>query len=237
MDEIRQWQEAFCHALLADEEGVELPGLVGPISAAASTAIYRNNVLEGFRLALADIYRVVETLVGEECFRALCFDYVRVLPSACGDRNAYGGALPDWLLTHPLVQSVPYLPDLARLEWAQHEAYQAAEGYAENGLHHSLQLVESDYPIFSIWAFCQDPKNAETLDLDRLAGETVLVARPQEEVMMRPMEPTEALWYRSLLSGASPVEAAALVQNREPGIHVRGFLETALIAGLLVEWQ
>ncbi|MBU2763413.1 DNA-binding domain-containing protein [Acidithiobacillus caldus] len=236
MDEIRQWQEAFCHALLADEEGVELPGLAGPIPAAVSTAIYRNNVLEGFRLALADIYRVVETLVGEECFRALCFDYVHAHPSACGDRNAYGGALPDWLLTHPFVQSVPYLPDLARLEWAQHEAYQAAEGYAKTGLHHSLQLVESDYPIFSIWAFCQDPENAETLDLDRLAGETVLVARPQEEVLMRPLEPAEALWYRLLLSGMSCMEATVLTQQRQPGIRVEAFQEIALAAGLL-DWQ
>jgi hypothetical protein len=237
MDEIRQWQEAFCTALLSTAEGAVLPGLAGPIPASVSTAIYRNNILEGFRLALADIYRIVETLIGEDCFRALGYEYVRGHPSLCGDRNAYGGELPDWLLTHPLARSVPYLPDVARLEWAQHAAYQAAEGFAETGLHHSLQLVESGHPIFSIWAFCQYPENAEALDLDRLMGESVLVARPQEEVLMRALEPAEALWYRSLLSGVSLKEATALAQNREPGIHVRGFLETARVAGLLVEWQ
>jgi hypothetical protein len=122
MDEIRQWQEAFCHALLTDAEGTVLPGLAGPIPVAVSTAIYRNNILEGFRLALADIYRVLETLIGEECFRALAYEYVHAHPSLCGDRNTYGGELPDWLLTHPLARSVPYLPDVARLEWAQHTA-------------------------------------------------------------------------------------------------------------------
>ncbi|MBN6741564.1 putative DNA-binding domain-containing protein [Acidithiobacillus sp. MC6.1] len=237
MDEIRQWQEAFCAALLSPDQDSLLPDLTGPIPGQVSTAIYRNNVLEGFRLALADIYRTIVQLLGEECFRELCRGFVQCHPSLCGDRNAYGQEMANWLTGHPLSHALSYLRDIARLEWAQHEAYQSEDIFSKQGLHASVRLVESEYPVYSIWAFCQDPENAETLDLDRLLGESVLVARPKDEVLMRPLGQAEALWYQALLTGQDHLQASNVVHATELDVDARLFLETAYADGLLVKYQ
>ncbi|MDD3760713.1 MAG: DNA-binding domain-containing protein [Acidithiobacillus sp.] len=235
MDEIRQWQEQFRDVVLSSDNGKTLRGLSGCIPPQVSTAIYRNNILEGFRLALADIYRTTEQLLGEECFRALCHEYVQNHPSVSGDRNAYGQELSSWLAGHPLAHTIPYLPDLARLEWRQHEAYLAEDGFSALGLHNSVRLVESDYPIFSIWAFCQDPENAGTLDLDHLSAESILVARPTEEVLMRPVGPAEALWYGSLLSGHGIQEARQMTIATEPDFDLATLVQNAVAEGLIRE--
>ena len=44
-----------------------------------------------------------------------------------GDLNELGAHLADFLPAFPPAQSLPYLPDVARLEWLAHQAHYAAD--------------------------------------------------------------------------------------------------------------
>lgn len=233
MNKALGYQESFVTAVMSPEEGRVIPGLSGSISAAVATAIYRNNILEGFNESLKNVYGAIFVLIGEDCFREIAYSYGRSIPSLSGDRNAYGEHMPAFLAHHPLTRELAYLPDMARLEWASHEAYSAAESFIVNGLHASLHLVESSYPLMALWQLCQHPDAEGTLDLDALGGDSVLVVRPQENVLMRSLSPSEAAWYRALLEGHPPDQAAAAARTVEPGCDPMLYLETAVGDGVL----
>ncbi|PKY11508.1 DUF2063 domain-containing protein [Acidithiobacillus marinus] len=229
------WQASFMEAVLS--EGGLIPDLDGPFSSAVSTAVYRNNILEGFTEGLKNIYGAIFLLIGEDCFRAIAHAYARSTPSLCGDRNAYGARMPEFLGMHPLTRSIAYLADVARLEWASHEAYLAAEEFMDSGLHTSVRLIESDYPLLALWQFCQHPETDSPLDLDALGGDRVFICRPQEEVLMRSLPMGEASWYRSLLEHKTLGEATSAAVDAEPGIDPAQYLASAQRDGIFIPKQ
>ncbi len=235
MNDALNWQKSFVNAVFSQEDDIVIPGLGGPISAAVATAIYRNNVLKGFSEGLKNIYGAIFLLIGEACFREIAHVYCRAVPSLSEDRNAYGDRLPAFLARHPLTRALAYLPDMARLEWACHEAYQAANQAVDNGLHASVRLVESDYPLMALWQLCQHPDTEETLDLDTLSGDRVMIARPQEVVLMRSVSAGEAAWFRSLLGKQARNQAAAAARLAEPDCDPMLYWEGAVHTGLLVQ--
>jgi hypothetical protein len=85
-------------------------------------AIYRRTVFANYRNALAATYPVVKRLVGAPFFNTAVDSYVHAHPSASGDLNVYGDAFGDFLAAYPHAANLPYLPDVARLEWAIDEA-------------------------------------------------------------------------------------------------------------------
>ncbi|WP_239060523.1 HvfC/BufC family peptide modification chaperone, partial [Acidithiobacillus ferrooxidans] len=88
-------------------DDIVIPGLGGPISAVVATAIYRNNVLEGFSEGLKNIYGAIFLLIGENCFREIAYAYCRTIPSLSGDRNAYGDRGGVGLSAHGALATVP----------------------------------------------------------------------------------------------------------------------------------
>lgn len=232
-----KWQMPFLEAVLSPNPDALIPGLNGPIPAAIATVVYRNSILEGFRLGLRDIYRAVALLVGDDCFRVLAQDYVRETPSLHSDRNTYGDRFPDFLTYHSQTHDLLYLPDMARLDWANHEAYQAADMLSQPGLHPSARLVISRHPIMTIWRLCQNPEEADTVDLNQSEGEQVLVARPHTEVQMRVLPIGEVAWYQALLRGSSPQEAIVSALEADPNADPTCYRETAQRDGLWVEQQ
>jgi hypothetical protein len=237
MSDLAQWQKRFSDTLFSHDPQCTLPGLNGLIPATVATAIYRNNVLKGFRLALSDTYRAVAQLLGEDCFREICYGYCVGYPSLQGDRNTYGEHMAKYLAGHPLTQSLLYLPDIARLEWQQHECYRADDSFLANGLHASVRLVESIYPILAIWNLCQDPEQVLELDLDQMPGESLLLARLELEVVMRPVSGSEVAWYRRLLQGEDPSVALHAITTEYPDQSAADFCNRAHSEGFLLERQ
>ena len=142
------------------------------IGAKERLAIYRNNVFSNLRSALRDSYPVILRLLGEPFFNHAADEYVRSHPSASGDLHDFGDDFGTFLAAFEPCAELPYLPDVARLEWAWDQAFHAAdhaplalehalqrmdavppEHYADLhfSLHPSCTLVVSDYPILRIW--------------------------------------------------------------------------------------
>ncbi len=153
----RNWRAAF--AALQ-------PALAGGVNCQARFEVYRDNVRAVWRSAMDNVFPVVHQLVGDDFFSGLCHEYAAAHPSASGDLNQFGAHFPEFLRGFSPAQELPYLPDVATLEWAVQRAYYAADAapvrlVAASGvttlammlfrLHPSACLVVGDYAAAPIW--------------------------------------------------------------------------------------
>ena len=207
MPSLSELQRGFAAAtLFGDRAALANLGIVGGrLGEAARLAIYRNNVLANYRKALAASYPVVHALVGPAFFGAAVEAFVRAHPSTRGDVNRYGGELSRFLATYPPARPLPYLADVARLEWAIDQAAIAADAPALDAealgavpqsrlgelrfrLHPSVRLVSSPYPIFRIWQANQvGQEQDERIELGA-GGDALLVGRGEDGVAIQRLD-------------------------------------------------
>lgn len=131
-------------------------------------SIHRNNVLASPVEALRQAFPAVQRLLGKEYFTALCQHYIALHPPRSAVYHEYGGSLSDFIATFPPLQNLPYLADVARLEWARLCAFHAGDGLplrvdpgcieSLTGIlsqpvcwHPSVTLIYSEHPLFSLW--------------------------------------------------------------------------------------
>ena len=120
MRALRETQEEFAAALLGG----------GAHRFDRRLQVYRNNVFVSLLQALADVYPVLVRLVGRDYFDQAARRFVREHPSRSGNLHDFGSELPGFLGRLPEAASLPYLPDVAALEWAWHEAFHAGDAPA-----------------------------------------------------------------------------------------------------------
>jgi len=157
----------------------------------ASIQIYQESINASFCLALAEIYPVCKKLVGEDFFNAMVSRYIAITPSESPDLAQYGKTLADFIDDFPPAKSLPYLPDVARLDLAIHEAFlgpdndlmqtqRLEEAGSDDLLFHlpkASTLLCSDFPIHKIWEANQLPEACQpTIDLSQ-GGVNLLVWR------------------------------------------------------------
>lgn len=195
------------------------------ISAEERLAIYRNNVFSNLRGALRDSYPVIFRLLGEKFFNHAADEYGRAHPSVSGDLQDFGSDFCAFLATFEPCAELPYLPDVARLEWAWDMAFNAAgsaplaltriesvppEHYA--GLHFSLHpsctLLVSNYPILRIWQVNQaDYAGDQQVDLSE-GGVRLAVTRGNDfAVSILPLTVGEFAFLQAVADGSN-LEAA-----------------------------
>ena len=129
---LRDLQAAFGRALLAGDEGGIAAGLADAIagdglSPGARVAIYRHHVVDTLTGVLEAAYPVVTRLVHERFFAYAADQYIRACPPAGPCLFEYGASFPQFLEALPPCRPLPYLPDVARLEWALHRARHAED--------------------------------------------------------------------------------------------------------------
>lgn len=132
-----------------------------PKEAARRFAVYRNNVAHSLGQALARRFPVIRRLVGADFFAAMAREFIAAHPPRSPVLQEWGGEMPGFLQDFPPVATLPYLPDVARIEWARGRAYHAADaqpidpdmlaGQDSLRLHPSLTLLYLDHPAVSIW--------------------------------------------------------------------------------------
>jgi hypothetical protein len=216
------------------------------IAAERRIAIYRNNTMASLTEALAATYPVVRRLVDERFFAYLANTFVVAEPPRHGRLADYGAGLPRFLDTFEPVQRLPYLPDVARLEWAMNEAMFEADATpldpsALTGLdpagidglrliaHPSVRLVASRWPIDLIWEANQTGADG-AVDLGRGAAR-IVVQRPRLAVVYRSLGPGSFVLLRALVTGHPLGEAAGIAAQAEPSFDLQSALLDHLVAG------
>lgn len=221
---LRELQQAFADGVWNDAPAALAHIRDGAFPAARHLQVYRHNTFANLTDALAANFPVVRRLVGEGFFEYAADSYIRRHPPRSGNLHDFGGDFADFLAAFPAAQSLPYLPDVAHLEWAWQEAYHAGEAHplsldalaavapAHYGslvfqLHPSARLLASDYPVLRIWQVNQpDFEGDQVVDLAEGAVR-LLVARRGLDVEIEPLTAGEYVWLTALAAGR-PLAAA-----------------------------
>jgi hypothetical protein len=195
-------------------------------------ALYRGNVSAAWERALANTYPVVRALVGDEFFAALARAYGRAYPSVSGDLNRFGAHLARFVAGFEHAQSLPYLGDVATLEWAVHRAHYAADAVvltrervvalppvellsARFGLHPACFCVDSRFPVARIWQAHQ-PQTQVPLPESLDCREFALVVRPSWRVEVLVSSAGEIAALAQVCSGTDVERAIAAGLEADP---------------------
>lgn len=184
--------------------------------------IYGNNTLFGLTDILANAYPVVKRIVGEEFFKTVARHYLTAHPQPSGNRHMFGGELSRFLKGFEPALSLPYLPDVAALEWVHFQASIAddAETLDFNmlasatggdpsfvlGLHPSVHLVAQNYNALDIWREHQN-EDPGTIRLIPEEHTLVIWRAADDSVLIRKASASFAKLIHNCLDGLSFAEA------------------------------
>ena len=244
-------QGDFAAALLDPAASVP-EGIVGPDKGPAPRrfAVYRNNVLVGLTKSVTECYPAVGRIVGEDFLRVMARTYALASPPRSAVLLDYGADFAEFIAGFEPAAMLPYLPDVARIERAWREAYNAedaepldATGFSsipqaelpEIGfrLHPSLRVVRSRFPALTIWRM--NTGDGPVTPVDFSVAEDALIVRPDAEVEVRVVPPGGAAFVAALGEGESLGAAAAHGLADDDRFDVAGNIAGLVSAGALCE--
>lgn len=243
-------QREFAAAIL--DPGLPVPaGIVDPEGkpSAKRFAVYRNNVAAGLIEALGAAFPAVRRIVGDAFFSAMARVYAAHHPPRSPVMLGYGETFAGFIDTFEPAADVPYLADVARLEWAWLASYHAAEAAALDpallagmpqdrlpalrlALHPSLHVVRSAFPVVSLWRMNIDGMAVRAIDIGK--GEDALVVRPDAEVEVRVLPRSAAVFIQGLAAGISVASAAAVALDGDADTDLAGTLRGLLALDAIV---
>jgi len=199
-------------------------------SVAVAIEVYRNNYRGNLHDTLAGAYPVIEQLVGKDFFRLLTRKFIEQHLSRGGNLHHYGAEMASFVAAFEPAQGLPYLPDVAALEWACHCAYFAddadtldinklaqiaPEQYADLilHLHPACHLLRSRYPLAAIWHAHQPGANSDFhIDLD--SGDcNALISRKDDVVLVKELSAADAAWLQAIQAGTPLGDATVSTQE------------------------
>ncbi len=181
-------------------------------------AIHRDGYPARIASSLAEAFPAVVNIIGDGSLASLTDRFIR--DGGCSERNLnrIGRSLPAFLEGDPLMRELPFLPDLAALEWAVFECFHSAPGdefdpsrigaFSSDDWAHArivfrpgTAVVGSEWPIHELW---------NTRDLDRSEIDVDLSGRPERVLVYHvgfaiethTVDLIEAHALESLLAGA-----------------------------------
>ncbi|MCX7176174.1 MAG: DNA-binding domain-containing protein [Proteobacteria bacterium] len=216
--------------------------------AAQGLEAYRRSVLANLGVAVQATYPVLEAIVGKEFLAAAARRYAMERPSTSGDLNAYGGDFDDFLARYEPAAALPYLPDVARLEWLVQQVYGAKDVPAQDfgilaatppdrwgelrfRLDPAHACLESAWPLARIWEVNQ-PGYAGDFEVEFDRPQTVLIHRRPGGTAVEALNPGELDFLRTLGAGqtlAAAVDAAAQFETFE----LQTCMQRCIAVGLL----
>lgn len=209
-------QQGFADAVFGRSEAAERWVIGAGLTPAARLQIYCNTVANTQSDALRASYPALLALVGENFFITAAARYRLQHPSTQGNLQAFGDRFGEFLAAMPEASSLPYLADVACLEWLRQEAALAAESPPLDalalsraiagdparlwlGLHPSVRLLGSRHEVLTIWRYSQ-ALGPDGLQLSA-RGESVVIWRVGPEVGMAALDPASFALVRALAEG------------------------------------
>ncbi|MBY0511639.1 MAG: DNA-binding domain-containing protein [Rhodospirillaceae bacterium] len=172
----------------------------GALSPHARLNIYHNTFVGTLTTALRLNFPAVYALVGSGYFEYVASAFIKRSPPTSAYLNDYGRDFPAFLESEETARGVPYLPDMARLEWAVSQAFHAPDAdsldlqrlasVAQEDQEHvvfalqpNVGLVASRYPIDVIWqaVLAKDDEAMAGIDLES-GGVKLRVERRHDQV-------------------------------------------------------
>lgn len=236
MSALLEQQQALLQALWT-RPGQAAPPLAALVAAPwqRGLAAYRTNAGALAERALLSAYPVVAALIGEESFAPMARQFWFGHPPERGDLACWGEALPGFLAGEPQLADVPYLADVARVEWALHCSAGAPDAVPFEPASFALlgqieadqltlrlppgtALLRSGWPVVSLVNahVQQEPAfDAVAARVQARTGETALVWRQGLRPRLAACTDAEAALLEALLAGQSLLAALEAVDGVE----------------------
>jgi Putative DNA-binding domain len=136
--------------------------------------IYRNNIFTSLIDVLLGHFPAVCRVVDARFFQYAADAFIRAHPPREAVLSTYGAEFADFLAGFPPCRDLPYLPDLARLEWLLHRSARSPE----------VGRLQSNWPVDDIWRANQ-PGADGSLQVDLASGAvSLLVMRIADDVCL-----------------------------------------------------
>jgi len=199
----------------------------------------------------------VQRLVGTPFFYASVDAFVRAHPSRSGDLNEYGDTFGEFLAEYPPASELPYLADVARLEWAIDEANRATDSTiapdivlgalavlpAEHlpasrlRIEPSCRLLASRFPVLRIWHVNQ-PDHGGGLRVEFDARfDHLRIRREPDGIAIERIAVDEFAWLSALSRHASLATAIQCALDVDAGFDLgtalRRFVGDGTIVGIV----
>jgi hypothetical protein len=219
-------QAALVDHVAGHDRAELLASVVGDsIPAAARLRVHRNNVVRSLATALAATFPAVQALVGDEFFRGMARTFVAGDLPTQPVLSEYGANFPRFVESYAPADGLPYLADIARLDWALNVAFHSPAAPRLAGadlasipveqlpaksvsLAPGAAVLRSIYPIDRIWAAAQPRTSTETVGLAS-GGARLLVLRRPDDAGFVSLNEGEASFLAALAAGRTLEEAAA----------------------------
>jgi hypothetical protein len=180
---------------------------------------------------IAALYPAVRRLVGELSFRVVARRFIFSEPPSAPIPRSYGDRVPLFIRSLGSAACIEYVADIAELEMLRNKAWCAPLAQplgalalssltAErlNGLrvvlHPSVCLVQSRFPVVSIWEANQT--DGDDRVVERWVPEAALVARPFLEIEVRKLPPGGYAFLRALSGGQTVAMAISIATDATP---------------------
>jgi len=185
---LRELQRAVRRSLVERDDGAAAMHIISNgLAPEQRLAVYRNtsdgNLVNALRLSFPAVHR----LVLADFFEGAVRIFVHQRPPHSAWLDEYGAEFPHFLADFPQAASVPYLPEVAHLEWAVTRALHAADVDPLDAQHlaaldlsdhervrfvanPSLSLLRVNYPADTIWRAVLSHDDAVLAAIDLAAG-------------------------------------------------------------------
>lgn len=204
-------------------------------------SIYAANMTDGLMEILGETYVSVKKLVGDDFFKHMAKDFIAQNLPDNGNMNLYGPSFPKFIETYKPALSLPYLPDIARFEWAWNDSYFAIddadldisqlsnltpEDYQQIGIifKASVHFLVSDYPVDLIWQFCNSDGRDGTLNIHS-DNVFLMIWRTSMEVQTLRLSKAEYLFLVSLKIGIGMLMSLEYALREDPYFHGSDFIK------------
>jgi hypothetical protein len=217
-------------------------------------AIYRNTVTSTLVNALRLSYPAVLRVVGAEFFEGAAHEFIAAHAPRSACLNDYGDRWPDFLAQFAPAATLPYLPDVGRLEWAINRALHAADAAGIDitrlaslgdaalpgvsfAVHPALSLLQLAFPADSIWRAVLDQDSAAMARIDLTSGPVqLLIERDAHGVQVRRLTAWAWEFTRSLAQG-KPLHAALDETAAPEGDALNALLADHLSSGRFIDFS
>lgn len=235
MPDLASFQREFARALLSDGEAA-------PSFRSQAFSVYRNTSARGAVEALRASYPTVDLLVGEEMFTQVALDYRREQLPIGPVLSDYGAQFAGFLANQPWTCELPYLADVARLDWLWLESFLAPDrpamprtigGTSRVMLQPATRFAWLATPAMTIWQAHRDPGGFAELDPE-WAEEGALFTRPSLAVRAELIDPA---FHHLLLACGAPISVAdlvATVASAFPQANIPDLLHRGVVSGALI---
>ncbi|MEP9389836.1 DNA-binding domain-containing protein [Mesorhizobium sp. KR9-304] len=207
--------------------------------------IYQNNTRSTLTATLKTVFPVTVRLVDERFFGYAANEFIRTNPPNEPRLVRYGADFPAFLRTFKGLEDLPFVSEVARLEWAIAEALDEASLPAVpiaalNGnaaetpelvLQPSLRLVISHWPVLAIWSAHQDG-GAPTCGWHR-RPERIALWRTGDNIRFSKLSGAEFSFRYSLAHGHGLDKAVSRALTHEPMFDLTGSLVRLFGDGLV----